>query len=132
MASLQVVQVVSRVTAELVGTRVVELLVSGPQGIQGETGPQGIQGIQGETGPQGPQGDAGPQGDQGVQGDVGPQGVQGDVGPQGPLTPFAHSQIVISEDYIFPANNSGSSVSPVTLSAGVTVEVPTGATWLLL
>lgn len=114
MASLQVVQVVSRVTAELVGTRVVELVVRGPQGAQGV------------------EGDTGPQGDQGVQGDVGPQGVQGDVGPQGPLTPFAHSQIVISEDYIFPANNSGSSVSPVTLSAGVTVEVPTGATWLLL
>jgi hypothetical protein len=38
---LQVVQVVTEVTSELVGTRVVELVVSGPQGIQGVEGPAG-------------------------------------------------------------------------------------------
>jgi len=61
-----------------------EVIVSGPQGPQGEPGPVGPQG---EAGPIGPGGPEGPQGPQGIQGDPGPAGPQGDIGPAGPEGP---------------------------------------------
>jgi hypothetical protein len=68
-------------------------VVTGPQGAQGNqgpTGPQGVQGPQGRQGPTGPQGFqglTGPQGFQGRQGPTGPQGFQGAQGNQGPTGP---------------------------------------------
>lgn len=60
------------------------LIVTGPQGPQGEPGPKGDTG---DTGPQGPKGDTGaqgPTGATGATGATGPKGDTGDVGPQGP------------------------------------------------
>ncbi len=52
--------------------------------------------------------------------------------PQEPLTPVAHSNILIDADYEFPANKNGFSVGPVEIGTGVTVTVPDGATWLIV
>lgn len=64
-----------------------EVIVEGPQGIQGETGatgpqgPQGVTGPQGATGPTGATGATGPIGATGPQGNIGPRGIQGPIGP---------------------------------------------------
>ena len=63
---------------------IVEVIDSGPQGIQGVPGPTGAAGPQGPAGATGPQGPQGPQGATGPQGDAGPQGAMGPQGPQGP------------------------------------------------
>lgn len=48
------------------------------------------------------------------------------------LPPVAHSQIVIAEDYTFPANTHGISVDPVTVGDEATVTVPDGAVWTII
>jgi len=46
--------------------------------------------------------------------------------------PIAFSSQVISQDVTFPAGQNGASFGDVEIASGITVEVPTGATWSVL
>lgn len=52
--------------------------------------------------------------------------------PAAQAGPVVHSQIVISENYVFPANNHGLSVSPVTVADSFEVTVPDGSVWAIV
>jgi len=62
----------------------------------------------------------------------GAQGPTGPPGAAGPLTPVAHSNILIENNYQFPNNKNGISVGPVTIDNNATVTVPENATWLIV
>ena len=66
------------------------ILITGPEGPQGETGPQGPQGLKGDTGDTGPAG---------TPGDTGPQGPKGDTGAIGPQGPSGVGLIEYNDTY---------------------------------
>ena len=98
------------------------VLLTGPQGPQGEIGAPGNTGPQGETGPEGPQGVDGPQG---------PAGPSGEQGPPGADAPNAATMMMghlLADDvtrYAFP---SGSTENPLAASGTATMLAPVDAT----
>ena len=124
----------------------------GPTGPAGPEGPTGPVGATGPTGPAGPQGDPGPAGADGLGVPAG--GTTGQVlakasnadndtewvtgggggGATGGGTDkvFYENDQVVTTDYTLTAGKNASSAGPITINAGVTVTVPSGAAWVIL
>ena len=114
---------------------------TGPQGPigpgGGATGPTGATGLTGATGPSGgPTGATGATGfgatgATGLIGATGPSGGGGATGAGTDAVFFLNDQSV-NTDYSIPSTKNAMTAGPITVSAGVTVTVPSGSVWTVL